>query len=89
MSDLIWYRHEQAGEALQPRAARPLLAQSGWFPMPEEEVAAREQAAVDAVLADEQAMQAAPEDAEEAPPEVPDNPTEAAPPAETLTEETE
>jgi hypothetical protein len=59
VSEQIWYRHDGLDTVVkQPRDARAQLAQSGWFPLPEKDVAARDQAAVDAIDADEKAMQA-------------------------------
>lgn len=59
MTGLIWYRHDGLDTVTwQPRDALAQLAQGGWYPLPEEDVAALEQAAADAVAADERAMQA-------------------------------
>jgi len=60
MSEQLWYRNEKTGAVVQQaKEARAMLAQSEWFPLSDEDVAAREQAAADAVAADEQAMQKA------------------------------
>jgi dTDP-4-amino-4,6-dideoxygalactose transaminase len=59
VSEQIWYRHDGLDTpSLQPKDARAELAQSGWFPLSDEDVAALEQAAADAVAADEKAMTA-------------------------------
>ena len=59
MSEQIWYRHDGLDTVTkQPKDAQAQLAQSGWFPLSEKDVAALEQAATDAVAADEKAMQA-------------------------------
>jgi len=57
MTEQIWYRHDGLDTVtLQPEDARAQLAQSGWFPLPDGDVAALEKAAADAVAADEKAM---------------------------------
>jgi dTDP-4-amino-4,6-dideoxygalactose transaminase len=57
VSDLVWYRHDGLNTvAQQPKDARAQLAQSGWIPLSDEDVAALEQAAADAVADDEKAM---------------------------------
>jgi hypothetical protein len=57
MSEPIWYRHDGLDTVVkQPKDARAQLAQSGWFPLSDKDVAALEQAAADAVAADEEAM---------------------------------
>lgn len=59
MTDFIWYRNAELDQvAYQPDTARAMLAQAGWFPLSAEEVAEREQAALDAAAAAERAMQA-------------------------------
>jgi len=86
VSGLIWYRHDGLDVvAQQPKDAQPQLAQSGWFPLPAEDVAALEQAAADAVAADEKAMTESAARAA-APPEIP---ATAPPRGETPHEETE
>lgn len=58
MTDFIWYRNaETGGLSYQARSAQPILAQSGWAPLPDEEVASREQAELDAAAAADRAMQ--------------------------------
>lgn len=102
MSDQIWYRHDELDTVTkQPKEARAMLAASGWLPLSDEDVAALEQAAIDAVAADEQAMQAqvaksadaaaaaervALADAEKS--LAPETPTKASPDDETPTKET-
>ena len=57
MTEQIWYRHDGLDTVTkQPKDARAQLAQSGWFPLSDEDVDALEQAAADAVAADEKAM---------------------------------
>jgi hypothetical protein len=104
MSGQIWYRHDGLDTVTkQPKDAQAQLAQSGWFPLSDEDVAALEQAAVDAVAADEKAMtaqvaesaaardaqdRAALADAEKAL-APPETPTKAPPRGKTSTKETE
>lgn len=89
MSEQIWYRHDGLDTVTQqPKDARAQLAQSGWFPLSNEDVAALEKAAADAVAADEKAMTAqVTESAAEAPPS--ETPTKASPRGKTSTKETE
>jgi hypothetical protein len=57
MTEFIWYRHDGLDTVTrQPKSARAELAQSGWFPLSDEDVAAHEKATADAVAADEKDM---------------------------------
>jgi hypothetical protein len=57
VTEFIWYSHQESGaRTYQPESARPMLANSGWFPLPDEDLAAAEQAEADEVAAAEQAM---------------------------------
>ena len=105
MSEQIWYRHDGLDTVVkQPKDARAQLAQSGWFPLSDEDVAALEKAAADAVAADEKAMtaqvtesaevtaaaeHAALADAEKALAPPDETPTKASPRGKTSTKETE
>ena len=56
-TEFLWYRHQDSGAlALQAKSAQPILAQSGWFPLSEDEAAAREQEELDAAIAADRAM---------------------------------
>lgn len=58
MTEQLWYRHSETEAVVQqPKDAQAMLAASGWFPLSDEDVAALEQAAANAVAADERAMQ--------------------------------
>jgi hypothetical protein len=55
----VWMRHpDTGGEALVPETAVPILRQSGWDLLSDDEVTAKEQAAIDEAAAAEQAMAA-------------------------------
>ena len=89
MTDFIWYRHDDLDTVVQqPKDARAQLAQSGWFPLSDKDVAAHEQAIVDAVAADEKALTANVAKADEDPPAA-ETPTKAPPRGKTSTKESE
>lgn len=105
MSEQIWYRHSETDAVVQQaKEARAMLAASGWFPLSDEDVAALEQSAADAVAADEKAMtdqvaksaearaaaeRAAQADAEKSLAPPDETPTKAPPRGKTSTKETE
>lgn len=80
MTEYIWVKHPETGAVNEiPREALPMLRQSGWDALTDEEAAEREQAVVDETATAEQAMR---EQADEAlstsappqpPPAVPDD----------------
>jgi hypothetical protein len=59
MTEFIWYRHDGLDTvSQQPKDAQAQLAQGGWIPLSDKDVDALDQAAADAVAADEKAMTA-------------------------------
>jgi len=57
VTEMIWYRHAELDAVTeQPASAQSILAASGWFPLPDKDVAARAQEAADASAAADAAM---------------------------------